>query len=67
MICATKVIEGADQTAPASRQELEQMADRLPRRLQGPTARLACRLHVVGEGVVLEKLGVLPPETGQTV
>jgi 2Fe-2S ferredoxin len=61
MVCATRLIDGESQVEPPGQEELEQMADRLPRRLRSPSTRLACRLHVRGDGVVLEKAGVRPP------
>ncbi len=63
MLCMTEVIEGEEQTEPQADEERTQMQKLLPARLLGNSkSRLACRLLVKGEGVVLEKRGVRPPQ-----
>jgi ferredoxin, 2Fe-2S len=62
MVCVTKVIEAEDHTEPQADEERTQMQKLLPARLLGDAkSRLACRLLIKGEGVVLEKRGVRPP------
>lgn len=58
MACALRVVEGELQTEPAGEEETERMQALLPRRLRGPSTRLACRVRVTGDGVVVEKKGV---------
>ena len=61
MICFVKVLDGELQCEPPGEEELFQMRSKMPRRLRSPLTRLACRLRVTGDGLVLEKKGVLPP------
>jgi 2Fe-2S ferredoxin len=67
MVCVTRILSGASQAEPANKEEMEQMADRLAPRLRHASARLACRLRVRGEGLVLEKRGVQPPSENGSV
>jgi 2Fe-2S ferredoxin len=62
MVCFVKVVDGEVQAEPPGEEELSQMRTRLPRRLRGPLTRLACRLLVKGDGLVVEKKGVYPPD-----
>jgi len=61
MACFVRVLDGEMHTEPAGEGELFEMRTKLPKYLRDPFTRLACRLQVTGEGVVLEKKGVLPP------
>jgi 2Fe-2S ferredoxin len=61
MVCFVRVLDGELQAAPASEDELFQMQTKMTRRLRSPLTRLACRLRVKGDGLVLEKKGVQPP------
>ena len=64
-ICATVVICGEAAVVPATPEEAAAIYERMPRFRQQPGTRLACRLCVSGEGVVVEKPGVrAPSDTG---
>ncbi|WP_205751766.1 2Fe-2S iron-sulfur cluster-binding protein [Cryptosporangium phraense] len=58
MVCFVKVVDGELSTVPPDDDELHAMRTKMPRRLRTPLTRLACRLRVTGDGVVLEKKGV---------
>ena len=58
MVCFVRVVDGELSTEPPSDDELFAMRTLLPRRLRTPLTRLACRLRITGNGVVLEKKGV---------
>ncbi len=62
MVCFVRVIGGEVRAQPAGDAELLAMRTLLPRRLRGPLTRLACRLQVTGDGLVVEKKGVQPPQ-----
>ena len=61
MVCFVRMVDGELSTTPPSDEELHEMRTRLPKRLRSPLTRLACRMKVTGEGVVLEKKGVSAP------
>jgi 2Fe-2S ferredoxin len=61
MTCHVRVVEGEAAAAAATDDELERMRLKMSQRLQSPTRRLACRLLVTGDGLVVEKKGVQPP------
>ncbi|MFG1924515.1 2Fe-2S iron-sulfur cluster-binding protein [Cryptosporangium sp. NPDC048952] len=58
MVCFVKVVDGELSTVPPDDEELFDMRTKMPRRLRTPLTRLACRLRIKGDGVVLEKKGV---------
>jgi len=60
-VCAAVVISGEAVVEPATPEEETAVRERMPRFRQQPGTRLACRLRVLGEGVVVEKPGVQPP------
>jgi 2Fe-2S ferredoxin len=60
--CFARIVEGEVNIAPPEDDELFTMRTRLPVRLRSPLVRMGCRIMVTGEGVVLEKKGVKPPE-----
>jgi ferredoxin, 2Fe-2S len=62
MVCYVRVVDGELDCVPADDEELFQMRTLLPIRLRSPLTRLACRIKVKGNGLVLEKKGVRPPE-----
>jgi 2Fe-2S ferredoxin len=62
MLCRTEVVAGQDRVAPPGGEELDALARKVPRSQQRPGTRLACRLVVTGDGVVVRKEGVEPPE-----
>jgi len=62
MLCFVRVLDGELSTEPAGEEELLALRTRLPRRLRSPLVRLACRLKVTGDGVVVEKRGVRAPD-----
>jgi len=61
MLCRVEVIAGEDVTLPATQEELEACRMNLPSSARRSGVRLACRLRVVGDGVVVRKAGVGPP------
>jgi 2Fe-2S ferredoxin len=61
MICATVVRSGEEVVEPASAEEQAAISERMPRFRQQPGTRLACRLVVRGDGLIVEKEGVRPP------
>jgi 2Fe-2S ferredoxin len=61
MVCRVRVIAGDEAAAPADDDELDRMRTKLPQHLLDPRARLACRLSVVDDGLVVEKKGVRSP------
>lgn len=58
MTCHVRLIEGESAAVPASDDELERMRTKMSPRLHSPLRRLACRLLVTGDGLVVEKKGV---------
>lgn len=60
--CFARIADGEEHIVPPGDDELFTMRTRLPARLRSPLVRLGCRIRVTGEGVVLEKKGVRPPE-----
>jgi 2Fe-2S ferredoxin len=63
MLCRVDVIAGEEQIEPQEPAEAEAMRVRLPVSAQRPGLRLACRLRVRGQGVVVRKAGVVAPGT----
>jgi len=61
MVCRVEVLEGADAVRDAGSEELDAVRRKLSPSLHRPGTRLACRLEVTGEGVVLRKEGVRGP------
>jgi len=61
MVCAVCVLAGDDATPPASAEEEAAIAARMPHFRRQPGTRLACRLVVAGDGLVVEKAGVRAP------
>jgi 2Fe-2S ferredoxin len=61
MACFVRVLGGELSAESPSDDELLAMRMHMPKRLRGPMTRLACRLRVTGEGLVVEKKGVRPP------
>jgi 2Fe-2S ferredoxin len=61
MVCWVRILDGELAAEPPGEEELFAMRSRLPVKLRSPLTRLACRLHVNGGGLVLEKKGVRPP------
>jgi hypothetical protein len=61
MACFVRVLDGELAADSPSDDELLAMRMRMPKRLRSPLTRLACRLKVIGEGLVVEKKGVRPP------
>lgn len=62
MVCFVRVLDGEELVSVADEEELLAMRTKLPRKLRGSLVRLGCRLQVNGDGVVLEKKGVLAPQ-----
>lgn len=58
MVCAVKVIAGMESVIAATADEKKAIRDRMPKHVQLTSTRLACRLRIFGEGVVVEKQGV---------
>ena len=58
MLCRTEVVEGEERVVPADAEEVDAVRRKLPRAQHRPGTRLACRLVVTGEGVVVRKDGV---------
>jgi 2Fe-2S ferredoxin len=63
-ICWVTVLEGADRVSTVEADEAEALQSVLAPQLFSDDVRLACRLSVVGDGVVLQKKGVRPPGDG---
>jgi 2Fe-2S ferredoxin len=61
MTCHVRLLAGEAAAEPASNDELERMRTKMSPRLHSSLRRLACRLRVTGEGLVVEKKGVRPP------
>lgn len=61
MVCALVVEDGTDATVPPDPAESAAIRTLLARQLRRPGSRLACRLQVSGDGVVVRKNGVRPP------
>jgi 2Fe-2S ferredoxin len=60
MSCFTKIVRGELAAEPVTQEESDAMRLRMAKRLRSPLVRLACRLHVKKDGLVLEKRGVRP-------
>jgi len=58
MVCAVKVTAGVESTIMAAADEKKAIRERVPKMMQSPSTRLACRLRVNGDGVLVEKPGV---------
>jgi ferredoxin, 2Fe-2S len=65
MLCRVEVLEGSDAVRAAGPEEVAAVRQKLSPSLRRPATRLACRLEVTGEGVVLRKEGVRPPGVDQ--
>jgi hypothetical protein len=61
MACFVRVLDGELSAESPSDDELLAMRMRMPKKLCSPLTRLACRMKVTGEGLVVEKKGVRPP------
>jgi 2Fe-2S ferredoxin len=61
MVCRVRILEGEDRTEPADAEERTALRRHAGIDVDRERVRLGCRLHVVGEGVVVEKAGVKPP------
>jgi ferredoxin, 2Fe-2S len=61
MVCWARILDGELSAEAPSEEERLAMRSRLPTKLRSPFTRLACRLCVTGDGLVLEKKGVIPP------
>ncbi len=61
MLCRTTVDEGEDRVVPPDDEELDALDRKLPASQRRPGTRLACRLVVTGDGVVVHKDGVRRP------
>jgi 2Fe-2S ferredoxin len=62
MVCWVRILDGELAVEPPGEEELLAMRSKLPAKLRSPFTRLACRLRVTGDGLVVEKKGVKPPE-----
>ncbi|WP_281356262.1 2Fe-2S iron-sulfur cluster-binding protein [Acrocarpospora macrocephala] len=62
MSCFTKIVDGELSAVPAGTEELDAMRLKMVARVRGPMVRLACRLTVKKDGLVLHKQGVRVPE-----
>ncbi|MCU1458159.1 MAG: ferredoxin [Actinomycetia bacterium] len=61
MLCRVDVVAGEEQTVPAEAAEETAVRTRLPASARRPGLRLACRLRIRGDGVVVRKAGVVGP------
>ena len=62
MVCRVEVLHGVDAVRAAGPEEVDAVGRKLSPSLRRPGTRLACRLEVTGEGVVLRKEGVRAPD-----
>jgi ferredoxin, 2Fe-2S len=62
MLCCVEVVAGESLVEPPDEEERVALARKLPRALRRPGTRLACRLRVAGDGVVVRKEGVRAPD-----
>ena len=62
MVCAAVVEDGELAVVPPDEEEEDALRLRLPPQLLRPESRLACRLRFTGDGAVIRKKGVRPPE-----
>lgn len=62
MVCWTRILAGELSVEPLGPEEQLAMRSRLPPKLKSQFTRLACRMVVTREGLVLEKKGVVPPQ-----
>jgi ferredoxin, 2Fe-2S len=62
VVCVALVVEGEQAVVPADAEEEDALDLRLSPYLRRPSSRLACRLRFTGDGAVVEKKGVRPPE-----
>ena len=60
-VCAAVLLHGEEAVEPAEAQELAAISERMPHFRRKPGTRLACRLKVKGDGVVVEKHGLQAP------
>ena len=61
MVCALELVSGENAVEPLGEEELAAIGERMPHFRRTTGTRLACRLKVLGEGVVVEKPGVEAP------
>jgi 2Fe-2S ferredoxin len=61
MLCRVEVMAGEEQIEPQGPDEELALRIRLPASARRPGVRLACRLRLRGEGVMVRKAGVVPP------
>ncbi len=62
MVCAVRITSGGGSVVPPSDVEENALRTLMSKRLRRPDTRLACQLRISGDGVVLDKAGVAPPE-----
>lgn len=62
LVCAVVVRAGEAATLPADDEEEEALLGMSPH-LRKPESRLACRLRLRGDGAIVEKKGVRPPDS----
>jgi 2Fe-2S ferredoxin len=62
MVCAAVVIAGEDAVIPPDAEETEAMNSRISPFLRKPHSRLACRMRFSGDGAIVERAGVQPPQ-----
>lgn len=63
MSCFARIVDGELAARPAGPEELDAVRFKMAERLRSdPLVRLACRLEVVGNGLVLHKAGVRPAQ-----
>lgn len=55
MVCAVRVVGGGQAVEPPTADEVKALRERMPRFLQQPQTRLACRLRVNADGAVVER------------
>jgi ferredoxin, 2Fe-2S len=62
MVCRVRVLAGEDCIEPPEDEEINALRRRLDISVDRDPIRLGCRFRVRGEGVVVEKEGVVRPE-----
>jgi 2Fe-2S ferredoxin len=61
LLCRVKILAGDELIEPAKEEEVASLKAQL--RISADRVRLGCRLLVTGDGVVVEKRGVVAPES----
>jgi 2Fe-2S ferredoxin len=62
MVCRVRIVAGEEHALPADDEEIDALRSKLDVAVARDRVRLACRLQVRDDGLVVEKEGIVAPE-----